>query len=83
MGGRVVGAFDLIVGGGDDFTTAFDDGPNRDFVDAPRIHGEIERQSHVKGIIPDQLGWAELLKGAGEAGAGCWAFSFHRCRITV
>jgi hypothetical protein len=71
------------MGGGDDFPSAHDDGTNRDFVDTPRVHGQIKRQSHEKGIIPDQLGWAELLEGAGEAWAGRWAFSFHGCRITV
>ena len=83
MRGRVVGAFDLIMGGGDDFAPAFDDGADRDLIDAPGVHGQVEGQSHVKGVIPDQLRRAELLEGAGEARGGeSMAFAFHGSRIT-
>ena len=68
VSGGVVRAFDFVVGRGNDFATAFDDGTDGHFIDAPGINGEVEGQGHEEGIITHELRWAELLEGAGE----CW-----------
>ena len=42
VSGGVVRAFDFVVGGCDDFASAFDDGTDGHFIDTPGINGEVE-----------------------------------------
>jgi hypothetical protein len=72
MGGRILGALDLIVGRGDHLAPVFDDAADGNFVSAPGVDGLIVGQTHVEDIIPHQLGRKALFKRAGgrERGLG-------------
>ena len=61
---------------------ALDDRADRNLVDAPGVDRQVERQGHVEGVVPVQLGRAHLLERANKPGAGGREVAFHGGRIT-
>ena len=61
----------------DDLAAAFDDRPDRDFIDAPRVDSQVEGQGHVEGVVSVELRRAHLLERANQPGAGGRSVSFH------
>jgi hypothetical protein len=70
VGGRVLAAFDGVVGGADDFAADFDDCADGDFVLAPRVDGLIIGQAHEKGVVADELRGEAFFERAGRRRGG-------------
>lgn len=66
VGGGIVGAARLVVGGGDDLAFVLDDGSDGDFVFFPGFNGFVVGEGHVVGLVAIEGGGVDFFKWAFE-----------------
>jgi len=73
----VLGLLHLVVGGGDHFAMLADDSTDGDLALSVGVNGLVVGQTHIKGVIPIELGWVYLIERAGCFTRGVWIRAIH------